>query len=326
MYFTSENCEKTKLLPVIAVPITNDVSNEDLTVTEVIKVALPNSLEREGTAIVAKTQDSPSKEGWMTVTTKKGRQSILPGHYDPASGKTVSWNVTASEVDVETVETETEALVVQGYNDIFNVVDLSEIALLAMHHMQSTEFANAGAGIGGEFKNTKELKITNYKEAVNGPDGEQWKAEVENEYRQMLANKVFGVVLQKDLPSGTKLIDSIWAMKKKSNGTLCGQMNTRGFKQVEGQHYNGTTISSLVTNSATIRIVLMLMVMASMLAHVVDVIGAFLHGEFEDREIIHMKVPQGFEKHFPEGSVFMGLSKQQKHFGDSCCMLQVPWD
>jgi hypothetical protein len=71
----------------------------------------------------------------VTVTTKKGRQSIPPGHYDPATGKTVSWNVTALEIDVETVETETEALVVQGYNDIFNVVDLSEIALLAMHHM-----------------------------------------------------------------------------------------------------------------------------------------------------------------------------------------------
>ncbi len=32
MYFTSENCDKMKLLPVIAVPITNDVSNPDLTV------------------------------------------------------------------------------------------------------------------------------------------------------------------------------------------------------------------------------------------------------------------------------------------------------
>jgi hypothetical protein len=147
-----------KLLPVIAIPITNDVSNEDLTVMEVIKVALPNSLESKGTAIVAKTQDSPSKEGWMTVTTKKGRQSIPPGRYDPASGKTVSWNVTALEVDVETVETETEALVVQGYYDIFNVVDLSEIALLPMHHMQSTEFANVSAGIGGRFKTLKSSK------------------------------------------------------------------------------------------------------------------------------------------------------------------------
>ncbi len=102
-----------------------------------------------------------------TVTTKKGRQSIPPGCYDLASGKTVSWNVTASEVDVETVETETEALDVQNYYDIFNMVDLSEIAHLAMHHMQSTEFANISAGIGGRFKNTKEIKVMNYKEAVD---------------------------------------------------------------------------------------------------------------------------------------------------------------
>ena len=119
----------------------------------------------------------------------------------------------------------------------------------------------------------------------------------------MLTNKVLEVVLQKDLPLGTKLIDSIWAMKKKSNGTLCGRMNARGFKQVEGQHYDGTTISSPVTNSATIRIVLTLMIMADMLAHVVVVKGAFLHGEFEDKEVIHMKVLQSFEKHFLEGSV-----------------------
>jgi hypothetical protein len=62
------------------------------------------------------------------------------------------------------------------------------------------------------------------------------------------------------------------------------------------------------------------MIMASMLAHVVDVKGAFLHGEFEDGEIIHMKVPQGFEKHFPEGSVLLllkclyGLKQAAKAF------------
>ncbi len=108
-----------KLLPVMAVPITNDVSNADLTVTEVIKVVFPNSLGREGTAVVTTTQESPSKEGWVTVTTKKGGQSIPPGHYDLATGKTVSWNVTASEVDVET---ETKALVVQGYYDIYSTL------------------------------------------------------------------------------------------------------------------------------------------------------------------------------------------------------------
>jgi len=46
MYFTTEDCEKTKVLPVIAVPITNDVTNEDLLVTEIIKIGLPTSLGR----------------------------------------------------------------------------------------------------------------------------------------------------------------------------------------------------------------------------------------------------------------------------------------
>ena len=179
MCFTNENCEKTKVLPVIAVPITNDVTNEDLLVTEIIKIGLPISLGREGTEGVAKT-DSPIKEGWVTVTTKKGRQSILPGRYDPATGKTVSWNVTASKVDVVT---ETEAVKDAGYYDMFNVVDLDEVLLLAMHHMQTSEFANIGAGVGGGFENTKELKVMNYKEAINGPDGVRWQAKVENEYQ-----------------------------------------------------------------------------------------------------------------------------------------------
>ena len=183
MYFTSENCDKTKVLPVIAVPITNDVSNEDLVVTEIIKIVFPNSLEREDTEVVART-DSTSKEGWVTVTMKKRRQSIPPGRYDPATGTTVSWNVTASEVDVET-ETETKALVVKetGYYDMLNVVDLNEVALLAMHHMQNSEFATVGAGIGGGFENTKKLKVMSYNKAADGPNGVRWKAEIENEYQ-----------------------------------------------------------------------------------------------------------------------------------------------
>jgi hypothetical protein len=60
----------------------------------------------------------------------------------------------------------------------------------------------------------------------------------------MVANKVFQVVLQNDLQAGTKIIGSIWAMKKKSNGTLRGRMNARGFKQVEGQHGHDNQLTS----------------------------------------------------------------------------------
>jgi hypothetical protein len=45
------------------------------------------------------------------------------------------------------------------YYDMFNVVDLTEVVLLALHHMQASEFASVGAGVGGGFENTKELKV-----------------------------------------------------------------------------------------------------------------------------------------------------------------------
>ncbi len=97
--------------------------------------------------------------------------------------------------------------------------------------------------MGGRFVNMQELQVMTYYEAINGPEGKHWKAEVENKYQQMVKSKVFETVLKPDLPPGTKIIDSVWAMKKKSNGTLCGRINSRGFKQVEEQHYNGMTIS-----------------------------------------------------------------------------------
>ena len=65
-------------------------------------------------------------------------------------------------------------------------MDLDKVSLLAMHHMQTLEFANVGAGVGGGFENSKELKVMNYNKAVNGPDGVHWQAEVENEYQQMV--------------------------------------------------------------------------------------------------------------------------------------------
>ena len=45
------------------------------------------------------------------------------------------------------------------------------------------------------------------------------------------------------------------------------------------------------------------MIIANWLAKVVDVKGAFLHGTFEDGEVIYMKVPHGFEKHYKENEL-----------------------
>jgi hypothetical protein len=72
----------------------------------------------------------------------------------------------------------------------------------------------------------------------------------------------------------------------------------QGFCQVEGEHYNGTSISAPVTNAMTIKMTLMLMLMQGRIGHVVDVKGAFLYGKFEDGEKVHIKVPLGFEEFY----------------------------
>ena len=42
------------------------------------------------------------------------------------------------------------------------------------------EYPNIGAGTGDDFEHTSELKPIKYNKAINGPDGEAWKAEIEN--------------------------------------------------------------------------------------------------------------------------------------------------
>jgi hypothetical protein len=41
----------------------------------------------------------------------------------------------------------------------------------------------------------------------------------------MVKSGVFEKVKLSKLPSDAKVIDTTWAMKKKSNGTLCGRIN-----------------------------------------------------------------------------------------------------
>ena len=124
----------------------------------------------------------------------------------------------------------------------------------------------------------------------------------------MVKNGVFEVVKRNELPARTRPIDSTWACKKKSNGTLRGRLNARGYKQIAVQHYDSSSIHAPVTNATSIRVIMVLMIMAGWVANVVDVKGAFLHGEFTTGEDMFMEVPRGFEKHY-EGNVLLRLLK-----------------
>jgi hypothetical protein len=144
-----------------------------------------------------------------------------------------------------------------------------------------------------------------YHEAINGPDGKLRKAEVAKEHQRMIDSEVFEPVKLSKVPKAVKLIDTTGAMKNKSSGTLRGRVNVRGFKRINRQHYDETCISAPFTNAMIIRITLSIMLMQSGIAHVVDVKGVFLYGEFEDGKKIYIKILLGFEKFYSSNTVFL---------------------
>ena len=78
------------------------------------------------------------------------------------------------------------------------------------------ELILVGAGGGGGFENTKELKVMNYKQAMID-DKEGWTKEVANKKARFDRFKALPTVKQKDLSKGAKVTTTTWAMKKKAS-------------------------------------------------------------------------------------------------------------
>jgi hypothetical protein len=160
------------------------------------------------------------------------------------------------------------------------------------------EVAAVGMGTGSRFDDAmSELQAMKFKEAMQGQDKKEWEAAVEEEHDRMVHMLVWKPILLRDLPNHAKALTSTWAMKKKANGACCARMNAHGYEQGDGEHHDSHSISSPVTNEMTIRIVLTLMTMAGWVGKLLDVKGAFFHGDFEEGEEACLKIPEGFEKH-----------------------------
>ena len=89
------------------------------------------------------------------------------------------------------------------------------------------------------------------------------------------------------------MLDSVRILKKKSNGKKKARLNARGFKQIDGKHYDSSNTSSPTVSEVSIRVILTLALMANWAIHVVDIQGAYLHGEFNDDENLFMEIKCG---------------------------------
>ncbi len=190
---------------------------------------------------------------------------------------------------------------VANYYEVLGIGE-NEVKILQMLNDSVTDYINIGAGVDGGLTNTNKLHMMKYHEAING---QKWKAKVKTEHGRMIKSGVFEKVKLSELPREVKFINTTWAMKEKSNRTLCGRINVRSFKHVEGQNFDALSISAPVTNRMSIQLVLTLMLASGCIAHVVDVKGGFLHGKFDNGEKIYIKIPLKFKEFYDDDTVLL---------------------
>jgi hypothetical protein len=127
-------------------------------------------------------------------------------------------------------------------------------------------------------------------------------------------------ISKNSIEEGSKILTTTWAMKKKSNGKYQEKFNTRGYRQVDGIHYQEDNKVAPVVSCTTKKIVMAMMVSMKSTAHVMDILGEFLSGNFTDGEELFMEIPQLFESKFDKGTV-LKLNRKiygLKHAANAC--------
>jgi hypothetical protein len=80
------------------------------------------------------------------------------------------------------------------------------------------EFGLIGADIGGGFLITSKLHVMKFDEAMTKTDKLYWDEAVLDEHERFTDHTAFKAVNQDEVPIGTKIITSTWAMKRKASG------------------------------------------------------------------------------------------------------------
>ena len=236
------------------------------------------------------------------VTTRTGR-IIKPVNRLEVDPQKKSYRETRETHDNEENKTKDGSEV----RDLTNAEVAFYAAIGACDKYKNVEYACVGLGKVDGFLDTSELHVMKYKDAMKTEEASEWQEAVDEEYKRMEKNKVFKAVPIEEVPEDSKILTSTWSMKKKPNGTKRARLVARGYEQIDGQHFKSDETAAPVVNDMTIRIVLILVIMARFCGELLDVRGAFLLGEFGNDEKLFMEVPEGFERFFAFNVVLMLL-------------------
>ena len=62
-----------------------------------------------------------------------------------------------------------------------------------------------------------------------------------------------------------------------------------------------------MTTNVTVRVILILILLAGWVSHIIDVKRTFLHEKFEKGGNVYMKVPEGWERLYPDNTMLLLL-------------------
>lgn len=128
-------------------------------------------------------------------------------------------------------------------------------------------------------------------EALNGPEGLQWRKAMDDELESFRENEVFELV---DAPKGATIVQCRWVLKKKfisgSEVQYRARLVAKGFTQKHGIDYDETF--SPVVRHSTLRLLFALSVKLGLDITQLDVKTAYLNGYL--KEDIYMCIPEGF--------------------------------
>jgi hypothetical protein len=108
-------------------------------------------------------------------------------------------------------------------------LDNAEMSEITLTHVGSYYFNAANKDA--------ERKLMKYKVAMEGPDRELWKVAVHEEKNRFDKYETIKQVPRSSVPKHCPILDSMWTMKKKSDGTFRARLNLCGSKQIDGEHY-----------------------------------------------------------------------------------------
>ncbi|GJP64102.1 hypothetical protein CLOP_g21127 [Closterium sp. NIES-67] len=127
-------------------------------------------------------------------------------------------------------------------------------------------------------------------EALNGPNGEKWKASEDEEFGSLIENETWDLC---DLPPGKKAITSkmIYRHKYGPEGELTrykSRLVARGFQQTKGKDYD--EVFAPVGKGTTLRVLLAIAALLGWKIRQMDIVTAFLNGII--MEEVYMKQPE----------------------------------